>query len=97
MANLICWASGLLQVMPTGETPEGPVIISSGLAAKLEATMRTHGIYSTKFDAYYVPGVHDVPTKDRLQREIDLDRMKLVIAFEKRILPRAKRKLLVTP
>lgn len=96
MANLICWASGLLQVMPTGETPEGPVIIASGLAAKLSIIMRTYGIYSTKYDAYYVPGVHDVPTEGREDGAVQLDRMNLVIAWSKRILPRAKRKALVT-
>lgn len=97
MANLICWASGMLQVLPAKDTPEGPVIIMSGLAPKLEVLMRTYGLHTTKFDAYYVPGCLDVPTEGRTEADVHHDRMSLVLAWSKRILsPKQRDKLVLS-
>lgn len=85
MANLVCWASGLLEIKPTNDTPAGPVIIASGLHARLEADMRTHGEYVAKYDAWYVPGCLDVPTEDREESDVHNDRMIIVIEWSKKL------------
>lgn len=85
MANLVCWASGLLEIKPTRDTPAGPVIISSGLYKRLEADMRTHGEYVAKYDAWYVPGCLEVPTEGREEGAIHNDRMVIVIEWHEKL------------
>lgn len=78
MANLVCWASGLLQVTPNKEgMPAGAVLLSSGSASRLTVDMRTHGVYTAKFDAWYVPGAQAAAT--------DGERMALLLAWHKKL------------
>lgn len=91
MAHLICWASGLLQVIPGNEVvEEGPVIIAKGSNARLTVAMKTHGTFVDEFKAHYVPGTRDVPTEGREEGAVHHDRMTLVIAWHKK-LPKALR------
>lgn len=85
MANLVCWASGLLQVLPNKDTPAGPVVISSGTAGRLNSDMRTWGDYVEHYRGYYVPGCLDVPVEGREEGDVHRDRMTLVIAWSKKL------------
>ena len=94
MASLICWASGLLQVVPDKDVPiPGPVVLLTGTAGKLNSLMTAHGEFLKRFEAFYVPRTQDVPTEGRDDGAVQQDRMTLVIEFNKKLQrARAKQK-----
>lgn len=87
MASLVCWASGLLEVMMDKDVPidGGPVVITTGTTNKLVQLVSAHGVYIEKFDGFYVPGCQDVPTEGREDGAVQHDRMTLVMAFGDRL------------
>lgn len=86
MAHLICWASGLLQVIPGDKiVDEGPVILAKGSSNRLTVAMKTYGEFIEKYNAHYVPGTQDVPTEGREKGSIENDRMTLVIAWQRKL------------
>lgn len=85
MAKLVCWSSGLLEIYPTKEAPEGTVIISSGLRRHLEVDMRTHGQYIDLLKNWYVPGCQDIPAEGREEAAVQHERMTLVIEWTKKL------------
>jgi hypothetical protein len=95
MASLICWASGLLEIVPDKSVPpdHGPVVLSTGTAGRLRSEMTAHGQYLDRLTNWYVPGTQDVPTEDREDGAVQHDRMTLVLAFSKKLrLARLKKK-----
>lgn len=87
MAALVCWASGLLEVMKDKDVPVdgGPVVLITGTANKLVQLVSAHGVYVDKFDGFCVPGCQDVPTEGREDGAVQHDRMTIVIAFSDRL------------
>lgn len=87
MASLICWASGLLEVVPTKEVPvdSGPIVLMTGVLSKLVTIATTHGEYRLKTRAWYVPGTKPIPEDPDAAAKQQQENMTLVIAFNKKI------------
>lgn len=86
MASLICWASGLLEVIPTKEVPVdiGPIVLMTGPQTRLHSVMSAFGEYRQKIRAWYVPGTQRIP-EDPDAAAKQQENMTLVIAFNKKI------------
>ncbi len=82
MAALVCWASGLLEVMMDKDVPidSGPIVLTTGTAGRLRTEMTAHGVVD-EFKAWYVPGTREVLALGRTVLQVERERMDLVIAF----------------
>jgi hypothetical protein len=87
MASLVCWASGLLDVMMDKDvSPDsGPVVLAHGTAGKLRALMTAHAEYRDKL-GWYVPGTRPIPKDEAVAATIQRDNMTPVIAFNKKLI-----------
>lgn len=89
MANLVCWASGLLEVLPNSDTPmdSGPVVLMNGTAGKMHSLMSAHGEYRVYSNArgWYVPGTKPMPEDSDEAAAVQRDNMMLVIEFNKKL------------
>lgn len=88
MASLICWASGLLEVvMDKDIDPDkpGPVVLLTGTAGRLHSTMVAHGEYREQHKAFYVPGTQPVPKDEAEAARVQQNNMTQVIAFNKKL------------
>lgn len=87
MASLICWASGMLQVVPSKQVPpEGrALVLMSGAAPKLQTLMTRHAEYIQALENWYVPGSQGVKTAGRPDIEVQQDRLALVVIFNERL------------
>jgi len=89
MANLVCWASGLLEILPDKDTPmdSGPVVLVHGTATKLRGLMTVHGQQLDRggVKGWFVPGTKPVPADPEEAAAVQRDNMKLVIEFNKKL------------
>lgn len=96
MAALVCWASGLMQVVPDKDvdpTPSGPVVLQRGTSGRLNSVMSAHGVFNTEYRGFYVPGCVPVPNDPDAAAKVMQDNMTAVIAFNKKLQrARAKQK-----
>lgn len=90
MANLVAWASGLLEVMANKDTPvdTGPVVIARGpetrmklLAARGELHKSPDGVHVS----WFVPGCAPIPEDPEQAGAVQRRNMDAVIAFAKKI------------
>lgn len=95
MASLICWASGLLQVVPDKEVPyPGPIVLLTGTSNKLNDTMAAQGEFRAEHQGWYVPGCVPIPDgDDNAAGAAQQANMTKVIEFNKKLQrARAKQK-----
>lgn len=87
MAALICWASGLLEVVQNKDVPDegGPITLRTGLAGKLLALRAKHGQHNPADGGWYIPGALDVPTEGRTDDDVQQDRLVLLTEFTKQL------------
>lgn len=96
MAALVCWASGLLQILQDKDvdhTPSGPVVLLTGTSGRLRSTMVAHSEYRDAHEGFYVPGTAPLPDDEEgnaAQQKLNMD---AVLAFNHKLkLARAKQK-----
>jgi len=96
MASLVCWASGLLQVLMDKDvdpTPSGPVVLLTGTAGRLRSTMVAQAEYRDEHKGFYVPGTKPLPEEADANAAQQHDNMTAVIAFNNKLrLAQAKQK-----
>jgi len=101
MAKLVCWASGLLEVLPNKDVPAGvgPVVLHSGTIGAMRTLMTLHGEAREQRDgstAWFVPGTKPIPTPhvpDSAEiAAIQRDNMTCVLDFAKKLVPEAAKR-----
>lgn len=96
MASLVCWASGLLQILKDKDvdaTPSGPVVLLTGTAGRLRNLMVAHGKYIDDYKGFYVPDTKPLPEDPDANAAQQQENMTAVIAFARKLeLFMAKRK-----
>lgn len=62
MASLVCWASGMLEVVMDKDVPAagGPIVVLTGTAGRLRSEMTAIGQYLEARKNWYVPGTADI-------------------------------------
>lgn len=80
MASLICWSSGLLEVVVTGKVPEGVVVLAKGQDARLRSAVlgSKHVEYVDVLRGSYITAVRAAAAAGEDQSAL----MELVIVFQ---------------
>lgn len=80
MASLICWTSGLLEVVVTGKVPDGVVVLAKGQDARLRSAVlgSKHVEYVGALRGNYITAVRAAVAAGEGQDAL----MELVIVFQ---------------
>lgn len=80
MASLICWSSGLLEVVVTGKVPNGVVVLATGQDARLRSAVlgSKHVEYVDALRGSYITAVRAAVEAGEGEDAL----MELVVAFQ---------------
>lgn len=84
MASLVCWASGLLNIMQDKDvdhSPSGPVVLLTGTAGRLTSMLSAHAEHRPDLANFYVPGTKPLPEDPEANAAQQQENMTAVIAF----------------